>query len=60
MKDKQKKHDAEHEKYNMFNGATLQDLMNTLNAIGTNPRDIISILQVLKRAGAIQATLEAM
>lgn len=60
MKDKQKKHDEEHEKYNMFNGATLQDLMNTLNAIGTNPRDIISILQVLKRAGAIQATLEAM
>ena len=60
MKEKQKKYDAEHEKYNMFNGATLQDLMNTLNAIGTNPRDMISILQVLKRAGAIQATLEAM
>lgn len=49
-----------HEKFNMMNGATLQDLMNTMNAIGASPRDMIAILQVLKRSGAIQATLESM
>lgn len=49
-----------HEKFNMMNGATLQDLINTMNAIGASPKDMIAILQVLKRSGSIQATLESM
>jgi len=49
-----------HEKFNMMNGATLQDLINTMNAIGASPKDMIAILQVLKRSGSIQSTLESM
>ena len=53
-------HSKDHAKYHMFNGATLQDLMNTLNAIGSSPNDMIAVLQVLKKSGAIQATLVSM
>ncbi|MEM7568910.1 MAG: flagellar basal body P-ring protein FlgI [Pseudomonadota bacterium] len=39
-------------------GVSLQDLVDGLNALGVGPRDMISILQALKAAGAIQAELE--
>ena len=39
-------------------GATLGDLVTALNVIGVTPRDLISILQTIKAAGALQADLE--
>jgi len=39
-------------------GATIQELVRSLNAIKASPRDIIAILQAMKRAGALQAELE--
>lgn len=36
---------------------TLQDLTNSLNALGVSPRDMMSILQTLKTAGALHAEL---
>jgi flagellar P-ring protein precursor FlgI len=40
------------------NGATVEELVQALTSIGSNPRDIISILQNLKTAGALEAELE--
>lgn len=37
---------------------TLQDLVNGLNALGVGPRDLITILQTIKSAGALQASIE--
>jgi hypothetical protein len=39
-------------------GATVQDLVNGLQAIGASTRDVISILQAIKSAGALRAELE--
>jgi flagellar P-ring protein precursor FlgI len=39
-------------------GVSLQKLVNGLNALGVGPRDIISILQAIKAAGALQAQIE--
>jgi flagellar P-ring protein precursor FlgI len=39
-------------------GVSLQDLVQSLNALGIGPRDMISILQSIKAAGALQADLE--
>lgn len=41
-------------------GVTLQELVNGLNALGIGPRDLISILQAIKAAGALQADIEVM
>ncbi len=38
-------------------GANLADLVSGLNALGVKPRDVISILQNIKAAGALQAEL---
>ena len=38
--------------------ANLSDLVRALNSIGVTPYDLISILQALKEAGSLQATLE--
>jgi flagellar P-ring protein precursor FlgI len=38
-------------------GATVEELVHALTAIGSTPRDIISILQNLKEAGALDAEL---
>ena len=38
--------------------ATLADLVRGLNSLGVNPRDIISILQTINAAGAMQARLK--
>jgi flagellar P-ring protein precursor FlgI len=39
-------------------GPTLRDLVASLNALGVGPRDLISILQSIKAAGALQADLQ--
>lgn len=41
----------------MPKGTTIQELVNALNAIGVSPRDMISIFQSIKAAGALQADL---
>ncbi len=41
-------------------GVSLKVLVDGLNALGVGPRDMISILQALKTAGAIQAEIEVM
>ena len=41
-------------------GVSLQQLVQGLNALGIGPRDMISILQSIKAAGALQADLELM
>jgi flagellar P-ring protein precursor FlgI len=39
-------------------GVSLQELINGLNALGVGPRDMISILQAIKAAGALQAEIQ--
>ena len=39
-------------------GISLQELVNGLNALGVGPRDMISILQAIKAAGALQAEIQ--
>jgi flagellar P-ring protein precursor FlgI len=41
-------------------GVSLQELVNGLNALGIGPRDMISILQTIKAAGALQAEIEVL
>jgi flagellar P-ring protein precursor FlgI len=41
-------------------GASLSTLVSGLNALGVNPRDMISILQTIKAAGALQSDIEVM
>jgi len=41
-------------------GVSLQELVNGLNALGIGPRDMISILQAIKAAGALQADIQVM
>jgi flagellar P-ring protein FlgI len=40
------------------NGATVEELVRALVAIGSTPRDIIAILQSLKATGSIEAEIE--
>jgi len=39
-------------------GVTIRELTRALNAIGVSPRDMITILQTIKAAGALHAELE--
>tara|TARA_B100000029_G_scaffold463347_1_gene496568 strand:- start:132 stop:1364 length:1233 start_codon:yes stop_codon:yes gene_type:complete len=39
-------------------GATLKDLVDGLNSLGVGPRDMITILQTIKAAGALQAEIQ--
>lgn len=41
-------------------GVSLRELVDGLNALGVGPRDLISILQAIKTAGALQADIELM
>ena len=41
-------------------GVSIQEVVQALNAIGVTPRDLISILQAIKTAGALQADLRVM
>jgi flagellar P-ring protein precursor FlgI len=38
-------------------GVTIQEVVQALNAIGVTPRDLITIIQTIKAAGALQADL---
>ena len=38
-------------------GANLRELVNGLNSLGVGPRDLITILQTIKAAGALQAEI---
>jgi flagellar P-ring protein precursor FlgI len=51
--------DSSDKKLGIISGnVTLRDLVSSLNALGVGPRDMISILQSIKAAGALQAELE--
>jgi flagellar P-ring protein precursor FlgI len=39
-------------------GVSIGDLVASLNAVGVSPRDLIIIIQAIKRAGALYADLE--
>jgi flagellar P-ring protein FlgI len=39
---------------------SLRELVDGLNALGVGPRDMITILQAIKAAGALQAEIEVM
>ena len=41
-------------------GATVEQLVDGLQSIGATARDVISILQALKAAGALQAELDVL
>ena len=41
-------------------GATVDELVQSLQQIGATARDIISILQAMKEAGALESELEVM
>lgn len=42
----------------LHNGASIEEVVKALNAIGAGPRDIVAILQAIKAQGALQADLE--
>jgi flagellar P-ring protein precursor FlgI len=42
----------------MLGGTSLRSLVSGLNALGVSPRDLITILQAVKSAGALQAEIE--
>jgi flagellar P-ring protein precursor FlgI len=44
----------------VHSGASLATLVQGLNALGVSPRDLISILQAIKAAGALQADIQVM
>ncbi|NVN29296.1 flagellar basal body P-ring protein FlgI [Endobacter medicaginis] len=49
--------DAGHKLGILPSGPTLRDLVSGMNALGVGPRDMISILQTIKAAGALQANM---
>ena len=44
----------------LHDGVSLQHVVDGLNALGVGPRDVISILQAIKAAGALQADIQVM
>jgi flagellar P-ring protein precursor FlgI len=38
-------------------GVTIHEVVKALNAVGVTPRDLITIMQTIKAAGALQADL---
>lgn len=42
----------------LIGGTSLRQLVSGLNALGVSPRDLITILQAIKSAGALQAEIE--
>lgn len=48
----------ENRRLHLIEGATLQELVDGLNAIGATPRDLISILRSLQVSGSLHADLE--
>lgn len=52
--------DSSTARIDLHEGATIEDLIQELQRSGANARDVISILQALKAAGAIEADLEVL
>jgi flagellar P-ring protein precursor FlgI len=52
--------DAATKRIELNEGATVEQLVNGLQTIGASARDVVSILQALKAAGALQAELEVL
>ncbi len=53
--------ESEDKKLTVFeSGVSLQEMVNGLNSLGIGPRDMITILQAVKSAGALQAEIEVM
>ncbi|MEC8793505.1 MAG: flagellar basal body P-ring protein FlgI [Pseudomonadota bacterium] len=52
--------DADNKLTVLSQSVTLQELVDGLNALGVGPRDMISILQAIKAAGAMQAEIEVL
>ncbi|MEE8453729.1 MAG: flagellar basal body P-ring protein FlgI [Limibaculum sp.] len=52
--------DAQRQLAVLSEGVSLQEMVNGLNALGIGPRDMITILQAVKAAGALQAEIEVM
>jgi len=48
----------EEQRHLVMEGATLQELVDGLNAIGATPRDLISILRAMQASGSLHADLE--
>ena len=42
----------------LHSGTTLQEVVSALNSLGIGPRDMITILEAIKSAGALQADLQ--
>jgi flagellar P-ring protein precursor FlgI len=42
----------------LHEGASVEEVVQALNAIGAGPRDVIAIIQAIKAQGALQAELE--
>ncbi len=40
-------------------GATVEELVRALQAIGSTPRDVLAILQAMRAAGALEAEIDA-
>ena len=53
-----KAHDSVARRIELHEGASVEQLVNGLQAIGATAQDVISILQAIKAAGALQAELE--
>ena len=41
-------------------GASVEDMVRALQAIGSTPREVIAVLQSLKAVGALDAEIEAL
>jgi len=50
--------EEQNRKLKLVEGATLQELVEGLNALGATPRDLISVLRTLQASGALHAELE--
>jgi flagellar P-ring protein precursor FlgI len=44
----------------MSEGVSIGDVIKALNALAVTPRDMISLLQAIKAAGALQGELQIM
>ena len=59
-KNKKSKESADDKITVLDTGANVGDLVQALNKLGVSPKDLISILQSVKAAGALHGELETM
>lgn len=55
-----KAHEGPAKSIELKEGASVEELINGLHAMGANARDIVAILQAIKAAGGLQAELEVL